>query len=109
MAAITVHLVEANGTRHSIAGGIEQSLMTAATDAGIDAVKADCGGCLTCATCHVIVRADWAERLPPPSADEEAMLEMTAAPRQPTSRLSCQIVLAARLDGLTADLPATQY
>ncbi len=37
------------------------------------------------------------------------MLEMTAAPRQPTSRLSCQIVLAAALDGLTAGLPETQY
>ena len=52
---------------------------------------------------------DWAARLPPPSPDEDAMLEMTAAPRQATSRLSCQIVLDESLDGLTAILPDTQY
>ena len=48
-------------------------------------------------------------RLPPPGADEAAMLEMTAAPREPDSRLSCQIVLDPELDGLVARLPATQY
>ncbi len=37
------------------------------------------------------------------------MLDMTAAPREPHSRLSCQIVLAPELDGLVARLPATQY
>jgi ferredoxin, 2Fe-2S len=55
------------------------------------------------------VRADWSGRIAPPSRDEAAMLEMTAAPRQPHSRLSCQIVLDASLDGLVVRLPATQY
>lgn len=107
--AITLHLVEAGGTRHSIAATPGQSLMRSATDAGIDAIKADCGGCLSCATCHVYVDADWLARLPPPSADEEAMLEMTAAPRRANSRLSCQIVVSEALDGLSVGLPATQY
>ena len=64
---------------------------------------------MSCATCHVYVDSDWLARLPPPSADEDAMLEMTAAPRLPTSRLSCQLQLAPELDGLTATLPETQY
>jgi 2Fe-2S ferredoxin len=64
---------------------------------------------MTCSTCHVYVDPAWAGRLPPPTADEAAMLEMTAAERRPTSRLSCQIVLDAALDGLTAELPPTQY
>ena len=106
---ITVHLVEPDGTRHRVGGRAGQSLMRVATDAGIDGIKADCGGMMTCATCHVIVDADWADRLPAPSGDELAMLEMTAAPRQPTSRLSCQIVLDEAIDGLTAGLPDTQY
>jgi 2Fe-2S ferredoxin len=106
---ITVHLVEVDGTRHTLGGNAGQSLMRIATDAGIDGIKADCGGCMTCATCHVIVDPGWAGRLPPPSQDEDAMLEMTAAERQPTSRLSCQIVLDASLDGLVAALPETQY
>jgi len=83
--------------------------MRTAVDAGIDGIAADCGGCLTCATCHVIVDAAWAEKLSPPTDDELAMLEMTAAPRRPTSRLSCQLVLSAELDGLVVQLPATQY
>ncbi|HEY4958794.1 MAG TPA: 2Fe-2S iron-sulfur cluster-binding protein [Caldimonas sp.] len=106
---ITVHLVEPGGTRHALAARAGQSLMRAAVEAGIDGIKADCGGVMSCATCHVIVDEAWAARLPPPSRDEEAMLEMTAAPRQPTSRLSCQIALDDDLDGLTATLPDTQY
>ena len=78
---ITVHLVEPGGTRHALAARAGQSLMRAAVEAGIDGIKADCGGVMSCATCHVIVDEAWAARLRPPSRDEEAMLEMTAAPR----------------------------
>ena len=106
---IHFHLVEVDGTRHALSGNAGQRVMRVATDAGLDGIKADCGGCMTCATCHVIVDAEWADRLPPPSRDEEAMLEMTAAERQPTSRLSCQIVLEEALDGLLATIPDTQY
>jgi ferredoxin, 2Fe-2S len=86
-----------------------QSLMAAASAAGVLGIAADCGGMLTCATCHVIVREDWAERLPPPDADEVAMLAFAATEAHATSRLSCQITLTAELDGLTATLPVTQY
>jgi ferredoxin, 2Fe-2S len=106
---VTVHLVEEGGTRHTLTARAGQSLMRAAVEAGIDGIKADCGGVMSCATCHVIVDASWADRLPAPSRDEAAMLEMTAAPRQPTSRLSCQIALDDELNGLTATLPDTQY
>ena len=109
MTTITVHLVEADGTRHALAATIGESLMRAAVAAGIDAIKADCGGVMSCATCHVYVDADWAHRLPPPSPDEDAMLEMTAAARLPTSRLSCQIALGRDLEGLTVTTPDTQY
>jgi 2Fe-2S ferredoxin len=106
---IAVHLLEPDVRRHSLAVRTGQSLMRAAVDADIDGIKADCGGVMTCATCHVYVDAEWSGRLPPPSGDEDAMVEMTAAPRAPTSRLSCQIALAPELDGLTVTLPPTQY
>ena len=98
-----------DGTRTAVDARAGQSLMRAAQKAGIDAIAADCGGCLTCATCHVWVDAAWASRLPPPSADEASMLEMTAAERRRTSRLSCQIVLADAFDGLVVHLPPNQY
>lgn len=86
-----------------------QSLMQAAVDAGLGGIAADCGGLLTCATCHVYVQEPWASALPPASADEQAMLEFVAAPRLNGSRLSCQIVLTDGLDGLTVQLPDVQY
>jgi len=109
VSTIPIHLVEADGRVHDLRGKLGQSLMRAAVDAGVEGIKADCGGLMTCATCHVYVDAAWAERLPPPSADENAMLDMTAAERRPTSRLSCQIVLDEGLSGLTAGIPDTQY
>lgn len=107
--AVTVHLIAADGTAHTVVGHAGQSLMRAATAAGVNGIAADCGGCMTCATCHVVDDASWVERLPAASADEESMLEATAVPRRSTSRLSCQIVLDATLDGLVAGLPETQY
>ena len=88
---------------------VGQTVMQAGVNAGLDGIAADCGGLLTCATCHVYVAAPWAERLPPASADEQGMLEFTAAARQAGSRLSCQITLTDALDGLTVELPPTQY
>ncbi len=86
-----------------------QSLMQAASEANIKGIEADCGGMLTCGTCHVMVREPWASQLPAPDPEEMALLEFTATPRQPNSRLSCQIILTPTLDGLTLDLPATQH
>ena len=109
MSTITVHLQAADGTLHTLPVKVGRSLMQAAVSAGVEAIAADCGGCLNCATCHVVVDAEWAACLPAAAADERAMLEMTAAPREATSRLSCQITLAPTLDGLRVRLPATQY
>jgi 2Fe-2S ferredoxin len=92
-----------------IEGRPGESLMQAAVAANVKGIEADCGGLLTCATCHVYVREPFAGRLPPPQDDELGMLEFTAAPRRATSRLSCQIRLAPELDGLQVDLPENQH
>jgi ferredoxin, 2Fe-2S len=109
MTLIDVHLQDAAGHSRSLRVATGHSLMQAAVAAGVEGIAADCGGCLSCATCHVIVGPPWAAALPPPVADELAMLEMTAAPREPGSRLACQITLQPGLDGLRVRLPATQY
>jgi 2Fe-2S ferredoxin len=109
MARLTLHLQAADGSLRTLSARSGQSLMKAAVAAGIEGIAADCGGCLTCATCHVFVDPAWAARLPAPDRDENAMLEMTAVPREAGSRLSCQIVLDASLDGLTVRLPSKQY
>jgi 2Fe-2S ferredoxin len=106
---IAIHLVAASGEARTLSCKSGQSLMQAAVNANVDGIAADCGGLMTCATCHVYVREPHASALPAPSADELGMLEFAASPRQANSRLSCQIELHDALDGLTADLPPSQY
>ena len=106
---ITVHLIANDGHAHALRCRPGHSLMQAAVAAGIPGIEADCGGMMTCGTCHVYVREPHASRLPPPDSLESSMLDFTAAPRRANSRLSCQIDLTAELDGLTADLPPSQY
>lgn len=107
---ITVTLVSlVNGTERSIEAQPGQSLMLAAITANAKGIEGDCGGLLTCATCHVYVREPWLSQLPSMEADEDSMLGFAAADRRPSSRLSCQIELTTALNGLTVDLPESQY
>jgi 2Fe-2S ferredoxin len=69
-------------------------------------IEAMCGGAGACATCHVTVAPEWAERLHPARDEEEAMLDTLPA-TQPTSRLSCQLVWDEHLDGLEVTLVET--
>ena len=106
---IKVHLVPADGGEAlTLQAKPGQSLMQAAVAANVHGIEAECGGLLTCATCHVYVREPFADKLPPPTGDERGMLDFTASPKKANSRLSCQIALVPELDGLTVDLPATQ-
>jgi len=101
------NLVDIQGT--SIEAKTGQSMMKAAVGANIEGVAADCGGTLTCATCHVMVREPWLSQLPAMSDDEDGMLDFAACARQANSRLSCQITLTDAMDGMQVDLPASQY
>lgn len=97
-----------DGGRRSVEAAPGASVMETAIKHNVKGIDAECGGCLSCATCHVYVAADWADRLPPPEADEEDMLGFVAAERQPNSRLSCQLIVSAALDGLVVNIPAMQ-
>lgn len=85
------------------------NLMKAALASDIEGVAADCGGTLTCATCHVMIREPWLSQLPAMKDDEDGMLDFAASARQPNSRLSCQIELTEALNGMQIDLPSSQY
>jgi len=67
-------------------------------------LEGTCEGQMACSTCHVIIAAEWFDRLPPASEDEEDMLDLAAGACR-TSRLSCQIDLTADLDGLAVRVP----
>ena len=92
-------VVTREGEEREIEGEIGLSVMEAIRDAGIDELLALCGGCCSCATCHVHVDPAFADVLPKMSADEDDLLE-SSSNRDATSRLSCQLPFTAALDGL---------
>ncbi|MXO96258.1 2Fe-2S iron-sulfur cluster binding domain-containing protein [Erythrobacter aquimaris] len=75
------------------------TVMEAIRDNGFDELLALCGGCCSCATCHVHVDPAFQDKLPEMSEDEDDLLESTEH-RAETSRLSCQIPFTGELDGL---------
>lgn len=84
------------------------TLLTAAVKHGIDGIVGECGGVCMCATCHIYVQEPFLDRLPPIQDTEEAVLEVTNAERLSNSRLSCQIKMTERLDGITVQVPPSQ-
>ena len=75
------------------------SVMEAIRDNGFDELLALCGGCCSCATCHVYVDPAFAGKVNPLGEDENDLLDSTDH-RQDNSRLSCQLQMSEALDGL---------
>ncbi|SER29305.1 2Fe-2S iron-sulfur cluster-binding protein [Sphingobium sp. YR768] len=75
------------------------SVMEAIRDNGFDELLALCGGCCSCATCHVFVDEAWVGVVGAASGDEDDLLD-SSDHRGERSRLSCQIMMTAALDGL---------
>lgn len=101
MADLTIRTRD--GTEHVVQGRIGWTLMENIRDNGFDELLALCGGCCSCATCHVHVDEQWLAALPPMGADEDDLLD-TSDHRQANSRLSCQIPYSEALDGLTVQI-----
>lgn len=96
--------IERNGNRKEIAAEEGATVLKVAQANGID-MEGACEGAMACSTCHVIVDAPWLGKLPPASAAEDDMLDLTYGVTR-ASRLGCQITLTKDLDGLTLRLPA---
>ena len=88
-----------SGEETAVEVGDGLTVMEAIRDNGFDELLALCGGCCSCATCHVHVDPAFTDKLPAISEDEDDLLE-SSDHRVETSRLSCQIPFTGDLDGL---------
>ncbi|MBT2325383.1 2Fe-2S iron-sulfur cluster binding domain-containing protein [Variovorax paradoxus] len=104
----TIHYILQDGSTRDVEAKAGTSVMENAIRHNVRGIDAECGGCCSCATCHVYVDEAFFERLPPPDDLESELLEGVAAERRPTSRLSCQIAMSAEFDGLTVRMPQRQ-
>ena len=100
---VSVCFITARGEKVQAVAEPGARLLEVAQGAGMP-LEGTCEGQMACSTCHVIVGAEWFERLTPPSDDEEDMLDLAAGVTR-TSRLSCQIVVDEAMEGLEVIIP----
>ncbi|MBK6707159.1 MAG: 2Fe-2S iron-sulfur cluster binding domain-containing protein [Sphingomonadales bacterium] len=101
MPKITV--ISRNGEGRDVEAQNGLSLMEVIRDNGFDELLALCGGCCSCATCHVFVDGAYADKVPAMTEDENDLLDSTDS-RNESSRLSCQIHMNDSLEGLTVTI-----
>jgi 2Fe-2S ferredoxin len=100
---VTINVKTRDGTEAAVQGQEGLSVMEVIRENGFDELLALCGGCCSCATCHVHVDEEFLDRLPPMSQDEDDLLD-SSDHRNERSRLSCQIPVSADLEGLRVQI-----
>ena len=99
--------IESSGKSHKVDVKNGLTVMEGAIQNDIPGIDADCGGGMSCATCHVYVKENWFDKMPKKEDGEDDMLDMAFEPNK-FSRLSCQIIVSDELEGLVVNVPAKQ-
>ena len=97
-----------DGSKHTVEVPIGLTVMEGARDNNIPGIEADCGGACACSTCHVYVDKDCINKLPPIDDIERDMLDFAFEPDENSSRLTCQLEVTEKLDGLIVKMPEKQ-
>ncbi len=96
--------IQPDGAHRAVDARIGDTLMAVAVDHDVQGIEGTCGGALACATCHIKLSDADLARFAPPGPEEEDMLDL-AAGVDASSRLACQLVVDAAMDGLTVTVP----
>ena len=99
--------IESSGKSHTVDVKNGLTVMEGAIQNDIPGIDADCGGGMSCATCHVYVKENWFDKMPKKEDGEDDMLDMAFEPKN-NSRLSCQLIVSDELDGLEVNIPSKQ-
>ncbi|MDC9701783.1 MAG: 2Fe-2S iron-sulfur cluster-binding protein [Alphaproteobacteria bacterium] len=102
-----IFFVQPDGTRIRVEAVDGLTVMESAIRHRIPGIDAECGGACSCATCHIYVGEEWADKTGGPSDMEEYMLDFAFDVRE-TSRLSCQMNVCNEWDGLVVHVPVRQ-
>ena len=95
-------------TRHEVEVETGYSIMEGAINNNIEGIVAECGGACACATCHSYVDAAWTDRIPVMDDMEDSMLDAVFE-RKDNSRLTCQIEMSDKLDGIVIHVADNEY
>lgn len=89
--AVKVTYVSSDGGEVTLTGSAGDSVMEIAVRNGLHSIVGECGGSMSCSTCHVFVDEEDLAQFPAMSDLEDEMLDTTAVDREENSRLSCQL------------------
>jgi len=96
------------GLIFEVEGDVGSSVMNVARMNNIPGIEAECGGALSCGTCHVYINPEDISKLDVPTEDEEEMLQYVESERRRGSRLSCQIMIKDSFEELSIEVPLRQ-
>lgn len=99
-----ITFISPDGKSTLITAESDTTLMEAAVNNDISGIDADCEGGCACATCHVLIPNEFAKIVTPLEEDEQYLLDFLDN-RQRNSRLSCQIDITDKLDGMIVTVP----
>ena len=105
MPKITYKDFQGNSKTIEVENGL--TVMEGAIQNNIPGIDADCGGSMACATCHVYVEEKWLNKIQKAEEAGEDMIDMAFEPKK-NSRLSCQLIVSEKLDGLIVTTPSKQ-
>ncbi|GAA1881462.1 2Fe-2S iron-sulfur cluster-binding protein [Asanoa iriomotensis] len=100
--------VDTAGVERVVDAAVGESAMSAAVRNGIPGIIGECGGNVSCGTCHVWVREEFRAGVGAPGDMEDDLLDLGVDDRRAGSRLACQIPLTTELDGIVLDVPPEQ-
>ncbi|MEE4246440.1 MAG: 2Fe-2S iron-sulfur cluster-binding protein [Kangiellaceae bacterium] len=103
-----IKYIDHSGNEYEAEVDVGKTVMEGAMDNMIDGILAECGGCCSCATCHVYVEEAFLDKTGEADGMEKELLSVVKEPKN-TSRLSCQIVVSDEMDGMTVHMPESQY
>lgn len=103
-----IKFIDNSGKESEVEVSSGNSVMQGAVDNMVDGIVGDCGGAVSCATCHCYVDEAWEKHTGEADDMEKDLLAVVVDPK-PNSRLSCQITVTDEMDGLVVYLPESQY
>ena len=107
----TINVIQKDGSTKQIKAEEGWSIMEILRDAGFEAIEGACGGSMACATCHTYIHPDWEDKVKAleheKTEDEEDILDL-AFDLHDCSRLSCQIRMSEKLDGIIVAIPGAK-
>lgn len=107
MTQILIHFARTKGPRITVTAKPGMSLMELAVQSNIHEIEAKCFGNCCCVTCHVYIDDLWINSFGEKTEMEDSMLDF-GENIDKRSRLSCQIFIEDKHNGLVVNIPETQ-